>query len=567
MGGRMRSGPSERAAGDFAEAAVAHEHPAATRAGLSALRDGGNAVDAAVATAFAACVVMPSCTTIGGCGYMVVSSDNGREARTIEFPPRAPSAATPDMYPLEADDERTAVIGISSVVGERNVHGPSAPGVPAVVAGLCEAQERFGQLSLERVIAPAIELARDGFPIYPELQMHIAEVFSDLVHPDSGLVGSVLADDGSPLSVEQSAPVVQRELAETLEVIARDGAEGFYLGSPGQKIVKAVQERGGILASEDLARTEAIVGRPITLRLSDCTVMAPASPNGGWTELQILGVLARLSSAGSATEDLDLSAFVETSRRCLADRFHFMADPEYVDVPLDRLLGDEYLESVAAEIDADLEAPGRSAFHYPELPWVHFAANGPSAYARDSPHTTHLSTIDADGTAVSCTLTAGDKFGSRFAAAGVILDDAMVWFNAAPGAANSIAPWKRPLANMGPLVVHHDDGRVLAVGAPGGRRIISAVAQVVAHWLRGDDLEWATARPRVDASGHVVLASRRVETDRLDGLRDRGYEVGLVDDRDRFCQEFARPVAVASTVDGNREAAVQPFVAGSVAGL
>jgi gamma-glutamyltranspeptidase / glutathione hydrolase len=585
-------GPAERAAGLYPRAAVAHEHPASTDAAIAVLREGGSAVDAVVAGAFAACVVMPASTTIAGSGFMLVAPGDGAEPVAVEFPARAPLAASPEMYELERGDERTAQIGVSTVVDDANVRGARAVGVPAVVAGLCEAHARFGRLPFARVLAPAIELARDGFAIDPDLQLQTLDVLGDLRDAGPEARGTLLTEDGFPWTTrghsDEPALVVQPRLARTLETIAREGAEGFYRGAPGAAIVAEVERRGGILARADLARVEAIVTRPLSIRVGDATVWSPTSPCGGWTELQVLGVLTRLDGMLDGARPFDLLAYLEASRRCFGDRFHLMGDPEHVEVPLDLLLSDDYLDALAAEVAGALAGSRDGRIAYPdELPWLHYAWSVPEAFARcfprllptrwqraeqpaglgDSSETTHISVRDGDGMAVSCTLTAAHSFGSRVIAAGVVLDDAMIWFNAASGAANSIAPWKRPLANMGPLLVHRDDGRTLAVGAPGGRRIVSAVSQVVAHWLRGDSLERATARPRIDGSGGTVLAARRLEREQVERLRDGGCDVQLVEDRDRFCFAFARPVAVASTADGRCEAAVQPYVRASVAGL
>jgi gamma-glutamyltranspeptidase/glutathione hydrolase len=589
---RSANGPAERAAGLYPRAAVAHEHPASAEAGVRALSEGGNAVDAAVAVAFAACVTMPAWTTIAGSGFMLVDAGTGADPVAIEFPPRAPLAASADMYELETDEGRTAMMGVSAVAGDANLRGARAVGVPAVVAGLCEAQARFGRLPLARVLAPAVALARSGFAIDPDLQMQTLEVLGDLRGAGAEVRGTLLTPDGDPLTTregsEEPALVVQPQLAATLEAIACDGADGFYRGAPGRAIVAEVQRRGGILTLEDLARVEPIVVRPLSIRAGDATVWTPTSPCGGWTELQMLGALARLDGMLDGASLFDLRSYLEVSRRCFADRFHFMGDPDHVDVPLELLLSDGYLDALAGEVAGALDGSSSARLPYPDAqPWLHYASRVPEAFARrfpalvptpwqkastsaaaglgDSFETTHLCTGDEDGMVVSCTLTAAHSFGSRVLAAGVVLDDAMIWFNAAPGAANSIAPWKRPLVNMGPLLVRRDDGRVLALGAPGGRRIVSAVSQVASHWMRGDSVEQATARPRVDGSGGAVLAARRLEREQL--ARLRGYDLQLVEDRDRFCVAFARPVAVASRADGGWEAAVQPHVRACVAGL
>jgi gamma-glutamyltranspeptidase/glutathione hydrolase len=577
----------------YPAAAVAHERAESTQAGITMLHDGGNAVDAAVAVGFAACVLMPAWTTIAGSGFMLIDPGMGQRPVAVEFPPRAPLGASTDMYGLEHDNRRTSIIGVSTVVDDANVRGARAVGVPGVVAGLCEANARFGRLPLAKVMAPAIELAREGFPIDAELQIKTLEVLRDLRDTDPAVWGTLLGDDGLPLTkdagAESTSLVVQPQLADTLEAVARGGPDAFYRGPAGRAIVAEAQRGGGVLSAEDLHRAGALVTTPLSLRVGDATVVAPTSPGGGWTELQILGVLARLGGMLEGDHPFDLKAYVETSRRCFADRFHFMGDPDHVDVPLDVLLSDDYLDALATEVARTLRDPVNGRMGYAtSAPWSYYARHVPEAFARhrpdrcptawqagpacartsvgDSFETTHLSAIDHEGMAVSCTLTAGHTYGSRIVAAGVVLDDAMIWFNATPGTANSITPWKRPLVNMGPLLVRRDDGRRLAIGAPGGRRIMSAVSQVTAHWLRGESLEQATAEPRIDGSGPDILAPARLGLEQLEELRGAGYVVRIVEDRDPFCVDFARPVAVGSTSTGAREAAVQPYVQGAVGG-
>jgi gamma-glutamyltranspeptidase / glutathione hydrolase len=587
----MTDGPQERAAAVYPRAAVAHERPESTDAGLKMLRDGGNAVDAAVAVAFAACVVMPAWTTIAGSGFMLVRQPDGRPT-SVEFPPRAPLAASPDMYELEPTDGRTSMIGVSAVEGDANVRGGRAVGVPAAVAGLCEAHARFGRLPLGRVMQPAIDLARDGFCNYPELQSHTLDVLPDLrLFAAREVFGTLLTADGLPWARKdaggEAIRIRQRKLASVLEAIAEHGPDGFYRGPVAEAIVAEVARYGGLLSERDLAEARALVTEPLSARVGKATVWSPTSPNGGWTELQLLGLLDRLDGVFSPERPFDLGTFIEASRRCFSDRYHFLADPEQVEVPLDVLLGDAYLDQLAEEVTECAASGGRQA--HPEAPpWAHYASRIPESFARirpdltptpwsaspgtaaglgDSFETTHLSTVDEDGMAVSCTLTAAYTFGSRIVASGVVLDGAMVWFNAMPGAANSIAPRKRPLVNMGPLLIERPDDTMLAIGAPGGRRVVSAVAEVTAHWLRGDSLDEAISRPRVDASGNEVLVSARADPKAVDELRRVGYAVRTVEDRDRFCGELARPGGVALTAAGDREAAVQPFISGSVRGF
>ena len=581
---REFASPARAVAGGGRCSAIATESREAGRAAAEVLAAGGNAVDAAVALGFCASVTLPSATTIAGSGFMLVDGDAG--TASIEFPPRAPLAARADMYRLSAGGGGSAMMGVAAVADGANDVGAKAAGVPGVVAGLCAAHARFGRLPLAAVLAPAVALAQDGFETTPELQLATLAALPH-VRADPELAETFLDAQGAPpigdfgFSQSGAAPVLVRQprLARALRAIAQRGHDGFYAGDDSDRLVAAVRARGGLLDTADLARYRADLVAPLTVAVGAHRIAMPAAPCGAWTVAQLLKAWEAATAMGDGVRDLHRRA--ELARHAFADRYHWHADPDHVAVPLAALLGDGHAARLAAAVDDRRATFGLDRAG--EEPWIRFAAEQPHAlpaaahaHARpapvgvpsglgDSRETTHYSVVDGDGLLVSCTMTAANGFGARVMCEGILLDDAMIWFNASPGYANSIAPWKRPLVNMAPIVVTRADGARLALGAPGGRRIVMAVAEVARRWLCGESLEAALDAPRTDASGRELLASPRLGDELLDGLRERGHPLRIVDDRDRFSYEFAHPVAVACDRRGERSAGVQPYCGGYVA--
>jgi gamma-glutamyltranspeptidase / glutathione hydrolase len=582
------------AAGDAVAVAAARRE--SVDAALDMLAAGGNAVDAAVACAFVAGVVEPMETCLAGSGFMLVWDPAQRRATAVEFPPRAPLAARSDMFEVVPSQDADRLLGVSAVRDDANTEGILAAGVPGTVAGLLAAHERFGRLPRRQVLEPAIRAAADGFAVDGYYALQALDHLETLrAHPDAAAI--YLDGRGLPpapaflgdatLGV---APLLrQPDLARTLEIVAERGTPGFYEGEVALAIERHFAAHGGLITREDLAAYRPLVGEPVCARYRDLELAVPASPCGGWTALQILRVLERLELSRTAVADADaLHAVVAASRHAFADRYHWLGDPDFVPVPLRGLLSDGYAEETAAAIRAGDPGPSFDAgegfpwevlaFRATGDPWSHddeperrpeFRRAQAASTASDRHGTTHLAVVDGDGMMVSCTHTAGNAFGSKVVAAGtgLLFDAAMVWFNAVPGAANSIAPAKRPLVNMAPVLVV-DGGRArLTVGAPGGRRIIDAVVQVLVGALeRGLPLQEAIGAPRVDASGAAVLASERLGDDAIESLRARGHDVVAVrEEHVPFGYEFARPVGVEIARDGRRRAGVDPFAQGHAA--
>jgi gamma-glutamyltranspeptidase/glutathione hydrolase len=577
-----------RAAPSGAEVAVAAARPESVEAALAMLDAGGNAVDAAVACGFVAGVVEPMDTCVSGSGFMLISDPSTGEDLSVEFPPRAPLAATPDMFEVVSSEGAARLLGVSVVAGDANAEGVLASGVPGTVAGLLAAHERLGRLPRAQVLEPAIRAAADGFAVDAYYALHALDHL-DHLHAQPAAAAIFLDERGRPpvpaflgaTTLGVPPRLRQPDLARTLEIVAARGRDGYYAGEVAAAIERHFAAHGGLITRADLERYRPIVTEPLRGAYRGAEILAPTSPSGALTELQILRALERFPAGRDADA---LHVLAEVSRAAFADRYHWLGDPDFVDVPLAGLLSDGHADATAARVRAGTPAPRADglpwevfAFHAAADPWAHdpgearapYAAPGRTAVAADHHGTTHFAVADGDGMTVSCTHTAGNAFGSKVVAegTGLLFDAAMVWFNATPGAANSIAPGKRPLVNMGPLVLKRDGRPFLGIGAPGGRRIINALVQVVTGVVDGGlAVQDAIGAPRLDASGAALLASERLGAATLDGLRERGHDVVAVrEQHEPFTYEFARPVGVEIAPDGTRRAGVDPFTVGHAA--
>jgi gamma-glutamyltranspeptidase / glutathione hydrolase len=576
--------------------AVAAARRESVDAALAMLEAGGNAADAAVACGFVAGVVEPMETCLVRSGFLLAWEPAGARATAVDFPPRAPLAAREDMFEVVPSRDAARLLGVSAVRDDANTEGILAPGVPGTVAGLLAAHERLGRLPRRQVLEPAIRAAADGFAVDGYYALEALDHLDALrAHPDAAatyLDGRELPPVPAFLgdATLGTAPLLrQPQLARTLEVVAEHGEAGFYAGEIAVAIERHFAEHGGLLTREDLAAYRPLVREPLRVRYRGVELFAPVSPCGAWTELQILRTLERVGLRGTAVADADaLHAVIAASRRAFADRYHWLGDPDHIAVPLRGLLSDGYADEAAAAIRGGDRGPAfdspdgfpweRLAFDAAGDPWPHHDEPNrrpeyrPTSPARTAPErhgTTHFAVVDGDGMMVSCTHTAGNAFGSKVVAhgTGLLFDAAMVWFNAVPGAANSIAPAKRPLVNMGPLLVV-DGGRArLTVGAPGGRRIIDAVVQVLISALDRDlPLQDAIDAPRIDASGSAVLASERLADEALDSLRSRGHDVVAIREQHApFSYELARPAGVEIAPDGQRRTGVASLTQGHAA--
>ena len=494
---------------------VAQERLAAEY-GAAILKQGGNAIDAAVATGFAMAVTYPRAGNIGGGGFMVIHLADGRDT-AIDYRETAPAAATramflgPDGQPDNAKS-RDGALGI---------------GVPGTVAGLALALERYGSgtFTLAQLIAPAIVLARDGFTLSDDGADTLPDWHKRLARwPSSAIIFS--KPDGT--SLRDGDRLKQMDLADTLQAIADQGPRGFYEGAVAEKLARGIAAAGGIITTDDLKAYKPIERTPVrgSYRGYDIVSM-PLPSSGGIVLVETLNMLE-----GFALGDLaqgsppSLHLLIESMKRAYADRARFLGDPAFVNAPTDILLSKAYAAKQRASIDPMKATPWTAALD--ALP------------PREGSNTTHYSVLDAAGNAVSNTYTLNYSYGVGLVAdgTGVLLNNEMDDFTAAPGASNAYGlvgfeanlpgPGKRPLSSMSPTIVLKDGKPVLVTGSPGGSRIISTVLQVIVGVLDYKmDVAAAVASPRLH---HQWLPDEvRVEhgfpAATLDALRAMGHAV------------------------------------------
>ncbi|HTF42481.1 MAG TPA: gamma-glutamyltransferase [Terriglobales bacterium] len=460
-----------------AHAMVASRHELASNAGVDIMKQGGNAVDAAVAVGFALAVVHPQAGNLGGGGFMLFRTADGN-ARFIDYREKAPAAATADMY---LDAHGNVVEGASLV-------GYKAVGVPGSVAGMVYAEKKYGRLSLEKVMAPAIKLARDGYPL-------AWEDARDLHDPDLAKFPEsrrIFQRDGD--FYRQGEVLRQQDLARTLERIAKN-PEDFYHGALARELAAAVEKGGGLVTALDLAKYEVKEREPIHGSYRGYEIIsAPPPSSGGVALIEILNILEGYDlgkSGNRSAESMHLT--LEAFRRAFFDRAEFLGDPDFSKIPVAQLMDKKYgvawrqsVDPLHATPSKDLQRP--AVFSQLEQ----YAGLHPQpAAVREPEHTTHYSVVDAEGNAVAVTTTLNDSFGSRVTAEGLgfLLNDEMDDFTVKPGVANTyglvqspanaIASGKRPLSSMVPTMVLKDGRLFLVLGSPGGARIITTVATIL----------------------------------------------------------------------------------------
>jgi gamma-glutamyltranspeptidase/glutathione hydrolase len=536
-------------------------HALAAEAGVEMLRRGGNAIDAAVAAAWAGGVVEPWMSGAGGVGAMVVHH-GGRQV-VIDFGLRAPLAARADMYALEPEHGSQGQYGWPAVKGEENQVGHRAVGTPGVVAGLCLAHERFGVLPRETVMEPAIGLATGGVEAdwYTSL---ILGLDLDVLARFPRAAALFLRDGVFPPrpSVLLSIPdrIVQRDLAGALRLIAKHGADVFYRGELARALAEDMRAHGGLIAEDDLAAyrpREHAGGARGTYRGID--VVGVPGPTGAPVIQEILNILEGYDlGRADAVRRLHLAA--EACRRAYEDFFQHVGDPEHLRVPWDGLLSKAYAAAVRETLTLDRATAARA----PVDPW---AFGGPAA-GRPS-HTTHVCAADGEGNAVSATLTLGNLFGSHVVvpATGIVLNDMMLLFDPRPGQANSIAGGKWQATPVAPTILL-ETGRLRAVlGTPGGRRIPTALAQVIVNLVdHGLGIQDAIAAPRLHAEGAEVLLDDRVAPDVVGALRAMGHHV-VTAARTPCSFNFAQPNGIAVGADGALHGGADPFTPAAAVGV
>jgi len=500
---------------------VVSDSPLATKAGMEMLERGGNAMDAAIATAFALSVVDQASSGLGGGGFMVIYEARDRRAHALDFRETAPEAARKELYLKDGKPAPSL-----------SVTGGLAVAVPGEVAGLLAAFKRFGSLPLPALMAPALRYAVDGFPLDATLRYAIDRQQAAMKKfPDLARV--YLPKDEVPAEGET---LRQSELGETLKAIAAGGAEAFYQGRIAQAIVEAVKKEGGVLTLEDFKSYKPVWREPLIGQYRGRTIIAmPPPSSGGVAILQMLNVLeAHQLNKLLHNEATYLHLLAEGMKHAFADRAQYLGDPDFVKAPLAMLVSRDYAAWIRGRISAAKTQPPKF------YGLVHFKA--------EQGGTTHFSVVDRFGNAVACTQSVNTRFGSKVLAAktGIVLNNTIDDFAIHPSGnayglvgneANALQPKKRPLSSMSPTIILRGARPEVVVGGAGGPRIISATLQTILNLLDFHmPVKEAVSAPRIHhqwmpdalmAEADITAETKRSLERRGHNVRERGV-VGVV---------------------------------------
>jgi gamma-glutamyltranspeptidase/glutathione hydrolase len=492
---------------------VVSEQQAASQIGLHILREGGNAIDAAVAVGYALAVVDPCCGNIGGGGFMLIHLAEGKNI-VLNFREKAPLAATPYMF-LDPHGK---------VIPNKNIVGYLSVAVPGTVLGLNTALEKYGSMTRKQVMEPAINLARHGFIIGPTNAKVFAEDQAFFL-PQAN-VASIFLKNGKPYHSKDK--LLQPQLANTLQQIADEGSDAFYKGSIAKAMVKASQENGGILSLEDFADYTVEELAPIRCNYRDYNIISAAPPSSGGIALcEMLNILSGypLSSFGFHSAR-SIHYIAEAMRFAFFDRTR-LGDPDFIHNPVDQLISSNYAAQIRSQIQS---------FHA-----ISSSELGTTLLPYESQDTTHYSVIDKEGNAVAVTYTLNGFFGAKVIAddTGFFLNDSMDDFTIRPqipnqfhliqGLANGIQGGKRPLSSMTPTIITKDDHLFMVLGSPGGPRIITSVLQTILNVIDyGMNIQEAVDAPRFHHQwwpDMILFEPFAISQDTNEKLADMGYSL------------------------------------------
>ena len=496
---------------------VATEQELASRIGLDILKAGGNAVDAAVGIGFALAVALPNAGNLGGGGFMMVHDAKTGKSVALDFREVAPLKATRNMY---LDDK-------GNVINGKSLYTHYAVGVPGTVAGMEHALKKWGTMPLDKVIAPSIALAEKGFPV--------SETLAKILRQEQKNMGKwpatteIFWKDGAPL--KRGDLLVQKDLAQSMRLIAQQGAKAFYEGAIAQKIAAEMAPHAGAVTLQDLREYKVAEREPVrgTYRGYEVVTMPPPS-SGGTHLVQILNMLEQwpLAQWGQNSAQT-LHHMAESSKLAYADRSEYLGDPDFVKIPLKGLTSKRYAESLAKSIDPNRARPAKE-----------IKPGQPQPYESDQ--TTHYSVVDKAGNAVAVTYTLNTNFGSGIVAkgTGILLNNEMDDFAAKPGVANAyglvggdanaVAAKKRPLSSMTPTLVLKDGKPTLVTGSPGGARIITTVLQTVVNTIDfANNPAEAAATPRIHHqwTPDELRVEKGLSPDTLALLKQRGHNIAV----------------------------------------
>jgi len=501
------------------KAMVVAAHPLAVKAGVEILRQGGNAIDAAIATTAALNAAEPFASGIGGGGFMVIYLAQEKKVTVINFRERAPAAAQPTMFHLAGRLQPKW----------RRTHG-LAVAVPGALAGWNYALQKYGTLSLQKVFQPAIKIAETGFPVSSTFSSINKDEYDKLLEMDGE--NSCYLNQGFPF--EPGDLFRNPALAKTLRLVAKKGIKIFYKGELAQKIVQAVQKKGGIMTLEDLASYQPLEVKPWRGTYKDYEIWTiPLPGSGGLHIIQLLSIFENLplKKWGYLSPNY-LHYFAEALRFIFADRARYLGDPEFIKIPVAQLISKKYAQKLIAKIN-----PKKVAESYPSTDF------SPPRHSNETTgNTTHLCVVDEQGNIVSLTQSINHFFGSGIVpeGTGFLLNNHMDDFSRNPNSPNAPGSRRHPLSSMGPLILFHQGKPFLVLGSPGGTRIFSSLTQIILNIVEfGLGLDEAIEAPRFfsySLKGEVrpLFVEKRIPASVLDKLQQMGHKISLRQAYDKY---------------------------------
>ena len=498
------------------EGVVVTQHYLATEIGENILSQGGNAYDAAIAVGFALAVVLPRAGNIGGGGFMVIYDKTSNNTYAIDYREKAPVASYKDMY-LDKNGKFDIL---------KSTFGYSAIGVPGTVHGFWSVHQKFGSLPWADLIQPSIILAERGFVMSDYMAETLSNYSEKMSYFDE--TRNIFLRNYPNL---KESRLIQNDLAKTLKKIQKDGLKGFYSGETASLIAKDMEENGGLITKQDLLDYRSIWRQPIkgTYREKTIVTMAPPS-SGGIHLIQMLNILENFElSSYKHNSPQYISLLSETMKYAYADRSEYLGDPDFFEVPISKITSKDYAKQISSSIE--------------ELGVLPSSEINPGMYINpESNETTHFSIADKFGNVISNTYTINSAFGSgvTIKGTGILMNNEMDDFSGQPGVpnqfgllggvANEIEPAKRPLSSMTPTLVFENGEPILAIGSPGGSRIITAVLQIILNVVDFEhSLEQATNSKRVHHQWYPDDIDIEETYDQINELVNLGYKVDIID--------------------------------------
>jgi len=488
---------------------VVSAHPLASSIGIDILKQGGNAVDAAIAVAFTLSVAEPNASGIGGGGFMIIKMVNQDEAVMIDYRETAPGKAMSEFY-----------YQTKSSFKELTQTGATSVGVPGLVSCAALALEKYGSMSFKQILEPSINLARQGIVVSDKLNAMITDNFEKILKYPA--TSAIYLSEMLPL--ETGSILKNVDLANTFEIIVKNGAESFYESEIAKAIVKEVKMQDGLFELSDLKSYKAKIRHPVFGSYRGYQLVSAAPPSGGGTHLiELLNIMEGFTLENLGHNSVEfIHIFTEAMKMVYADKSLNTADPDFYEVPVDSFINKKYAAKLRSRIDKE-----KAKFDY----------SPPYFISNESNNTSHLSIIDQNGNVVALTQSINNFFGSGIVVpeTGILLNDHLSDFDNQPNMPNSIAPHKRPTSSIAPTIILKKGKPFMALGTPGGTRIISALAQIIMNVIDFNmSMDNAIEAPRVHCLNKVLHLEGRIPGDVIEKLKTMGHNIKVHPDFDNY---------------------------------